>query len=161
MDLGTTALTVVDRTVVVVDGSRLRNYRILGNLLVLSGDLSVSRADLIPRRRLRLVKSTIGLHSLIFVTFLDDIEAELSLGSISKVSESLSFRLLDFRTSAISSTSGNFSKHALGLIVGFSKSFLSNVVVRKTVSAFDSSEFTTHGRSSRRLFSLGLVLGCR
>ena len=95
------------------------------------------------------------------MTFFDDVEAELSLGSISEVGESLCLGLFNLGASAHSSASGNFSKHTCRLSVSFNESFLSNMVVGKAVSALDASELATHGRSGRRLFCLGLVLGGR
>lgn len=161
LDLGTAGFLVVSSAVIVVERSRLRNHSVLLDLLIFSLNLCISRPDLITVGRLGLVQSTVGLHGLVLMTFFNDVQAEVSLGSVSEVSESLGFGLLNFRTSTVSSASRNFSEHALGLAINLSKFFLCHVVVGETVGALDASKFATHSRCSRRLFLLGFVLRSR
>lgn len=127
LDLGTAGFLVVGSTVIVVERSWLgRDHSVLLNLLIFSLNLCVSRPDLITVGRLGLVQSTFSSHGLVLVTFFNDVQAELSLGSVSEVGESLGLGLLHFRTSA---ASRNFSEHALGLGISFSEFLLLHVVV--------------------------------
>jgi len=161
LDLGTAAFLVVGSAVVVVERGRLRNHSVLLNLLIFSLNLRISRSDLITVRWNGLVQSTVSLHGLILVTFFNDVQAEVSLGSVSEIGESLGFGLLNFRTSAASSASRNFSEHTMGLTISLSKLFLRHVVVGQTIGALDASEFVTHTRCSRRFLLLRLVLRSR
>jgi len=159
LNLGTAALLAVGRVssaVVVVSRSWLGDGSILDDFLVFPLDGGAfSSADLITGR-LGPVQTTLTLQSLVLMTFLNDVKAQVPLRSVSKVSESLCFRLFNFRTSIGSSRS--FGDQALGLGVRFSQGFLLDMVVRETVGALNAPEFATHGRGGRRLLGLGLVL---
>jgi len=144
LNLGTATFSICS-AVVVHKRSRLgsSDASISNDLLIFPLNRGgISRSDLTTRRGS--VKFTVSFHSLILCTFLDDIEAKVSLCSVSKVSESLSFRGIEFGTSTTASSLIDLHAALRLCCISVVKGFLCDMVIRETIRTLNSSEFNSH-----------------